>query len=478
MLTKQDFVDVAIANKNNYPTLAPLIDAQDPRIMQRIEATAMMLSMLSNQIDLAFEETFIKSRDSTILADSAMRGLINKSIPAQVKIKIINNSSVTVTFSANRTMIDTSGREYTIINPANVLAGSSGYINAIQKKIINTTHTITQNNPFYQLDIASEYNESTISEINLTSEDGLVIYEYRQGFINSLPNENIYDVIVDDFKKVYIVLGMNLIVGKQLSVGTKLVSNVSYSFGKIDLQIGAPFQLLNNITSPESLCVLTFDSFIENGSSPHSMENLRILAKYPNLYQKSAVFLGEFDFLIRANYPDLDFLSVWNEKIQEFFFGVDLCNTNKIFVSVLKTGSNQLLLQSNIERTILQADDTYRVVFQSVIPTVISITINAIIASSFIITDITSQIITVIHNHFGIGSSFSKIGLNILTQRMVYEVLTKEVEALRIGTSELIVSFPTMPSILPTQYRYVNISSANINISNENVITPTWFRGY
>jgi hypothetical protein len=59
------------------------------------------------------------------------------------------------------------------------------------------------------------------------------------------------------------------------------------------------------------------DALLIAGQNPMPMSVLRDLARYPSVYDNNAVFLGEFDFLVRRNFPTLQFLSVWNESAEE-----------------------------------------------------------------------------------------------------------------------------------------------------------------
>ena len=72
MYSKQDYLDAALADIDNYPKLAMLYRAGDPRITQHLGAIAFMLAMLSQQTEAAVMEVFHKTRPSTVLADAAM----------------------------------------------------------------------------------------------------------------------------------------------------------------------------------------------------------------------------------------------------------------------------------------------------------------------------------------------------------------------------------------------------------------------
>ncbi len=94
MLTREEFVQKAIEiSTAKYPAVAALVKASDPRILQQIEAMATMLAMYSSQLEVAQSEPFEKTRDSTVLADAAMRGIVPKSTPSCVSISATNSST-------------------------------------------------------------------------------------------------------------------------------------------------------------------------------------------------------------------------------------------------------------------------------------------------------------------------------------------------------------------------------------------------
>src|SRR5665648_1252964 len=100
MLTKKDFQQAIVDSVANYPTVAPLYQAGDPRILQSLDAMAAMLAMFSSQIETAMAEPFEKVRDATVLADAAMRGVIRKAGSGRVRITVKNGNNTAFTVDA------------------------------------------------------------------------------------------------------------------------------------------------------------------------------------------------------------------------------------------------------------------------------------------------------------------------------------------------------------------------------------------
>lgn len=72
MWTKNDYKQKIADSISKYPAIAALFEVNDPRIMQHLDAIATMLAMQSAQIEVAQNEPFQKTRDSTVLADAAI----------------------------------------------------------------------------------------------------------------------------------------------------------------------------------------------------------------------------------------------------------------------------------------------------------------------------------------------------------------------------------------------------------------------
>src|SRR5690606_37397032 len=85
------------------------------------------------------------------------------------------------------------------------------------------------------------------------------------------------------------------------------------------------------------------------------------ISAYPSVYNSSAVYLGNFDFLIRRNLGPFRFLSIWNEYKEEQVRGADIDNINTLFVTAVKDGVDDATLRSQIYDAIKAADDSYKI---------------------------------------------------------------------------------------------------------------------
>ena len=132
MLTKADYQRAIRDSIASYPTIAPLYQAGDPRIMQHLDAMATMLAMFSAQVEAAHAEAFEKTRDATVLADAAMRGIVRKGKSARVRVRAINTSSSAFTVESGRTLLDSSGLLWRVETPAAVPAGGEATFEASQ----------------------------------------------------------------------------------------------------------------------------------------------------------------------------------------------------------------------------------------------------------------------------------------------------------------------------------------------------------
>jgi hypothetical protein len=146
------------------------------------------------------------------------------------------------------------------------------------------------------------------------------------------------------------------------------------------------------------------------GSNPISIEKMRVLARYPALYDESAVFLGNFDFLVRRAYSErCHYIQVWNEAIQERMFPpASISNINRLFVSFLpKNAGETTEIRNGIKALIAQADSLYdnRVVFRTSVPTQVGLTVNGRLSPIHNSEQVTEQIKSALLAEYGSGNA-------------------------------------------------------------------------
>lgn len=309
MLTKKDFQRAIVDSVTNYPAVAPLYQSGDPRILQSLDAMATMLAMFSSQIETAMAEPFEKVRDATVLADAAMRGVIRKASPGRVRITVKNGNSTAFTVDTGRTVIDSAGLSYIIETSAVIAANSTGTFDAVQVKRESINHAVSGSVPFYAIEVPAPTDDTYLSGISVSDSSGE--YEYRERYVNTWPDERVFHVEVDDRQRIYVRFGQDDIVGVQPVDGQVVTLTISRSAGEISPASGSPFSFEYLQSPAESYVELSLNSLLEKGINPPDMTTLRDLVKYPSVYNHNAVFLGEFDFVVRRAYSNTQFLSIW-----------------------------------------------------------------------------------------------------------------------------------------------------------------------
>lgn len=496
MLTKADFQQAISDSIDAYPAVAPLYKAGDPRIIQHLDAMATMFSMLSSQVEVAMMEPFEKVRDATVLADAAMRGIVPSGKPARVRVSIENKGASPCTVDAGRTIFDSAGNPYRVETSAVVGAGGTEFIQATQIRKVEISHVVADSVPFYAIQIPLSDDGSFLCSVSVSDQDGE--YAFRNRYVNTFPEERIFHIEADDRQRVYVRFGFDGVVGVQPLNGATINLAIFYTVGEVNPVFESPFSF-DYIGSPlEASLELKMDSLLIAGQKPMGMSVLRELSRYPSVYDENAVFLGEFDFLVRKSIPTLKFLSVWNESAEELARGASFDNINTLFVACVSSdGSESYLSEPNpltpvapeailsasltdtqkaIRATILGADDSYKVKFYTPVRSTISMSIRAMVSTSYVASDVRLKIIDLILAEYGESAPASRRGKSRPLYQRVYAILRKSVAALADGGADLTVSIESPAGLenRPEMWRYVSPDSLQVVVDSVNIVTPSW----
>ena len=496
MLTKDDLIKAVDTTIDSYPTIAPLYRAGDPRIRQNIEAMATMLAMFSAQIETAQTEVFDKVRDGTVMADAAFRGIVRRGKPTRARIKTVNKGVFPIEIESGRTLIDAEGR-YWIAETALTLAPSeTGTFEASQVRFETIKHEVTESVPFYAIHVPESEDGAFISSIALCDADG--DFEFRDRYTNTLPGERIFHVEADDRQRIFVRLGYGGVVGTQPEKGHLFELRVGFTNGRIVLKSGSPFAFEYIFYMAGAEVEMTFDSLISEGENPIPMGVLRELAKYPSVYRRNAVFLGEFGFLVRTHYPTAQFISVWNEALEEQARGANVDNVNALFVACLSESGEETVLndaegseitrpqeifspewtkmQEGVFKAIQAADDSYRVRFFTPVIQKIKIKVDARIPSSYMPSSVKAQIVEAIIDQYGKTSCRAKCGQLRPLYRDIYALLKKKIVALNDGDADLrvVIEDEGESKPRPELWRFVDETSLTVNVAASNVVTHSW----
>lgn len=475
--SKRDY-QIAIRDSiAQYPDAALLYQVSDPLILAQLDAIATMFAMLDAQTELASNEPFLKVRDSAILADAALKGILPQARPARVSILVKNNSQAEYTLQQGRILLDASGKLYVADSSATIPAGGSATIQAVQRVVREQPYTVTQTEPFLAVEVLPAQEGRSIAGISVVRSDGQV-FTYHPDFTNVAPGDFIYHVETDEYRRLFVRFGYRNVVGYQPDNGEQYVITVIECDGDVRPELESPFTLEHTLSTQESQVSFAMAALVTEGALPADIATLRELARYPSIYDNNAVFLGEFDFLIRRNITDLMFLSVWNEQIEERARGASVDNINKLFVTVSPAdggGGAQTQLKRDIEKLIVTADDSYTVQFVPAVTRLINIEIDAFVA---IVNDpavVASQIRASVLAEYGIDAPSVRRGMVIPQYKRLYDRIRGEVPAVADLAADMRINIlPDSVTAKPEHYRYASESSVVVRVQQAVGPNSNW----
>lgn len=481
MITRDEFVQIIDQTAEKYDLVAALRKSGDPRYFQHQEAMATMLAMLSQQIEVAMMEPFDKTRDATVLADAALKGVVPKASPARVKLLVKNTGDSPFTMAAGRRLTDADGLLYEVDSPvivpaaANSTTPGEAYIEAVQRTRRTVDHTVEDFTGFYTIEVPLSTDGRMLAEISVADSQGTV-FKYSPGFTNVWDGDKVYHVETDAYQRVLIKFGLDGTVGYQPTLGETLTITLTECNGDVRLAQGSPFTLEYAYTLADSQITIEHSELLLAGSNPLTLPQIRELCRYPSTYNESAVFLGEFDFLVRKNLTNLRFLSIWNEQIEEKARGANVDNINRLFVSFAEaSGANHAATFEEIKRLILEADDSFDVkeVAPAIAPFVVTVT--AQVARIHDIAAVTEQIRQALLSEYGVDSLMAQRGMITLQFKRVYAYLRSKISALQDENSDFNVSIaPLAGAALPEQWRYISEQSLTVNVTAEDFSVENW----
>lgn len=462
MTTKQEFLDQVAASISSYPTAAQFYQARDPRLMASLEAMATMLAMASMERDVQSMEQFTKARDVTVLADASIKGVLPFGTPTKNQITITNTTATAFTVLTGRVLLDTQGRPHIVDQGATVPASGSATVTTWQQSSRTFNHTVSASQPFYLIPVAAPENERKIVKIQVKL--GATEFAYVPDFVNVAPGDQMFHLFTDEFRDLYIEFGATTIAGYQPAAGEVFTITVTETEGQIEQAVGSQFTFETATTLAEAGAALTLAAVLQPGADPMDIRTMREVTSYPSIYDPSAVYLGNFDFLLRRQLSPFKFLSVWNEQREEEVRGPDIDNINRLFVSALKDGVAQPTLEAQIVEVIRGADDSYRITFVAAAVVEIPVEITIRLAAVYDTVAVQQQVIGLVLTEYGIDSPFAKRGQGKVQYKRLYDLIENNVPALQDREADMQIAITDAGATLPEQFRYVSPASLTVNV--------------
>lgn len=474
MLTKEDFLQKIEATAMKYPRMAALFHAGDPRYFQMQEALAEMLAMISQQMEVSSQEPFVKSREATILADAAVKGLLFTASPAEMTLKVINDNDSSVYIGVGRVLLDANGRYYKTIKPLTLAASSEGELSVSQETQETQTVVIDNPTPFMGIEVQQPEDGSFITGLSVVVNDDVFLPTYRYNGVQA--GEKVFHVESDEFKRIYVKFGYNGVIGVEPPLNSTVRIIRTTSFGNILPEIESPFSLEYLQNENEANLKFEMKLLTKAGVNPVSLSTLKELCKYPSVYDDNAVYLGEFNRLVKARFGDLPFLNVWNEQKEELARGANIDNVNTLFYSFKKSNSDlreDTAIKNEIERIIKAADDSYKVKF--VAPTIkkIQVNIKATISRLYEADTVKQQIYDVLISTFG-ENSIGKVGRAYLRNKIIADLLLKNIAAIADQRSDIDVTFTLPDADKPEVFCFMDTGSIIVNVETSEYASDVW----
>jgi len=473
-LTRDDFMAAIAAEVSNFPSAAQLYQAGDPRILAPLNAMATMLTMISQQLDVESMEPFTKARDTTVLADATMRGILPFARPARVTLAIQNDADTPLTITIGRRLIGPQSRVYVAETAATIAPGTSATVSAKQMTARTYSHTVANSTPFYAVQVpASTDADLFISGVSVSVAG--VPYPYTPEFSNLAPGEVGFTLETDESRALYAKFGWLDTFGVQPANGTVIDFVIEETGGLSTLSANAPFTFETNTAAADQLAKITLSAVSFPGADPVDVDTLRELAQYPSTYDASAVYLGNFDYLVRRNVQPLRFLSVWNEKIEESVRPPSVQNINRLFIAALMDSATPEWLQAEISKVVLAADDSYYLTFVTPVEVTLPVVVNAQVSVVHDPADIVNKVKGALLALYGRDSAAASRGMLALNHKRMYDTIRASVTALQDTGSDFQLSLPTPAgAVKPEDFRYLSETSITVNVTQSTYNDGLW----
>lgn len=489
MLTRNELEQqlYAIAEQLS-PELAELYQIGDPETVLRLRANAHLLSLLSQEIDIATIEPFIKSRDRSILADAVNKGILPKAVPARHCLRLINNHTSPVTLSQGRLLTDGQGREWRLMQTITLAAGEqrgdtlSDKILAEQSTVREVTYTPSVLEAFHNIKVRLDGDKHLAS---LAIQDNQLtpnVFNYTPKWMNVAAGDYAYTLRTDSKRQWYIEFGDSDRAGRTLTPSDTVKITLTETYGAVDANRlrEAVLATINN-NSERGIRIAFLSNGVERtGANPISMEQMRLLASYPSFYDENAVFLGNFDFLIRKFFiTRTQYMAVWNETIQERAYGaVSLQDINHLHLTVVANNpSEQSTIEAEIAQLIGKADSLFsggiksisnvsgRIIRHEVVNRPYQLTISGRLSAIHDLDAVKAQIKGLLLAKYGQGqvavSRWLADGLNL---QEIATLLRNQVAAFQDRLSDFVVQGEdlSLDTVKPHQWLYLTDSSINL----------------
>ncbi|MBF7696208.1 hypothetical protein [Acinetobacter rathckeae] len=470
MTTKSDF-EQRLVTQISDSTILERYWVKDPLVLQQVRAIASYLEAISQDIEVASLEPFIRTRDRSILADASNKGILPTAVACQFKVDVKNKASNTVTLSQGRHIEDNGGRVWRLLQSVTVAPQQTVTITAEQSEYREVEYVAEMTEPFHKksIDLLDD-----LYLANLTVTDHAIplrnSYLIQPQWLNVEKGAYAINVTTDSLRRIFVEFGDSERAGITVNAGDTFTFGITETYGEIDVSKLKDASLTEVNTTDEQRISVSFQSggLVRSGTTALTIDQLRVLASYPSIYGDNAVFLGNFDYLVRKKVMGrTDFVSVWNENVQDTYYGVTYKDINHLHVAFkAKVDSDQSIIENEIKTIIGRADSLFqdRVIVHEVVEKPLQLTITGRLASVHDLDSVVSQIKGLLVDRYGRSSlSASRWLLNGFNSQEVANLLRNNITAFQDRVSDFAVHIPTQLN-LPHEWVYLSEESISVQL--------------
>lgn len=470
MLMQSDFEAALVATITD-PEILERYNAQDPLVIQQIRSLAAYFSLMAQEIDIATLEPFNKTRDRSIIADATNKGILPIATACQHVLEVINRSTASITLSQGRMIEDNSGgRPWRLLQSVSVPAGATGQVLVEQSEYREIAYTVPTTEPFHRFKVDLK-DDLSLANINIRdTATPANQYQLKIRWMNAAALDYAVNVTADSLRRLFVEFGSDDRAGRTAQANQVFIIGLLETYGEVDVSRLRDASLLDVHSSDEQRVSVRFKAggLVRQGADPLSVAQLRLLASYPALYDENAVFLENFDYLVRQKFMNrTHFISVWNENVQERHYGVTWQDINHLNLAVVaKNPAEQASIQQEIMQLIGRADSLYqnRVNIRAVFEKPCQVTITGRLAAVHDLDTVKEQIKNLLVDRYGrttiVASRWLVNGFN--SQEMA-TLLRNNIVAFQDRISDFAINVQAGTN-KPHEWVYITASSITVNL--------------
>lgn len=470
MLTPNEF-EIRLAAALDDPEVLAMYQSGEPLVYQHIRAHAAFLALLSQDIDRATTEPFIKSTDRSILADATNKGILPVGTPARHLLTVKNSSNSPITLAQGRVVLDGQGRPWRLLQSLSLVAHGQADVLIEQSTVVTVTVTPAESLPFWRVTVPLQDGMALVG-LTVRNESGDT-YRIAPRWMNVAPAEKAVQVVTDSLMRVFIEFGDTDRAGETVMAGSAYTIQITQTYGALDasrLKDAALSELIN--VGDEQLSFLFKAGGLQQvGTNPLSIDQLRQLASYPALYDENAVYLGNFEYLARQKFSArVDYLAVWNETVQDRLYGAALADINHLHLAVkAKNPVEQAAIEADISALLGRADSLFdgRVIVHAIAERPFSLVVTGRIAAVHDLDAVGNAIKGLLVERFGKGSlSASRWLPNGINLQEASVLLRAKIPAFQDRISDFSIQLTgDLSAIKPHQWVFVSNASITLNLT-------------